>query len=35
MKKVLGFIVGILAGATSIILLVVIFNLIFGTIHIK
>tara|TARA_R110000823_G_scaffold20664_1_gene63035 strand:- start:117 stop:224 length:108 start_codon:yes stop_codon:yes gene_type:complete len=35
MKKVIGFIVGILAGATSIILLVVIFNLIFGTIHIK
>lgn len=35
MKKTIGFIVGILAGATSIILLVVIFNLIFGTIHLK
>lgn len=35
MKKLIGFIVGILAGATSIILLVVIFNLLFGTLNIK
>lgn len=35
MKKIIGLILGILAGATSVILLVVIFNQIFGTIKIK
>ena len=35
MKKIFGLILGILAGATSVILLVVIFNQIFGTIKIK
>jgi hypothetical protein len=35
MKKLIGFIVGILASATSTILLVVILNLIFGTLQIK
>ena len=34
-KKIIGFIFRILAGATSIILIIVIFNLIFGTINIK
>lgn len=35
MKKVIGLLVGILAGATSIIIVVVIFHLIFGPIHIN
>ena len=35
MKKAIGFIVGVLAGAASLIFLLVIVNLIFGTVHIK
>jgi len=34
MKKIIGFIVGIFAGAASVITLLVVFNLIFGTIQI-
>lgn len=35
MKKAVGFLVGFLAGAASVILLVFVLNMIFGLVHIK